>query len=341
MAEKKLEKSKPNPMSENSTLRKYKDIQLNKLVKYEGNSRTHSEAQIAEIATSIEHYGFTNPLLIDENNLIIAGHGRLEAAKKLGMDSVPCIVIDGLDKIEKKALIIADNKIALNAGWDPDLLRSELEFFKENDFDIALTGFTEKEFDELFPTRHRDGLVDDDDVPDLADGDPVSKRGDVWMLGDHRLVCGDSTNITDVEKLLDGQSPNTMITDPPYGVKYEADRRPKAKGKKKTDREQTSRIANDDRSDWYDAYVLFPGNVAYVWYASAFTDIVMDSLRRSGFEIKQQIIWNKNVHALSRADYHWKHEPCWYVVKKTKERNWRGGRNQMTVWDVQIGRAHV
>jgi DNA modification methylase len=125
-----------------------------------------------------------------------------------------------------------------------------------------------------------------------------------------------------------------MITDPPYGVKYEADWRAKAKGRKKTEREENSNLKNDDQADWFDAYVLFPGSVAYVWHASAFTDVVMDGLRRANFDIKQQIIWNKNVHALSRSDYHWKHEPCWYAVKKPGERNWKGGRTQMTVWDV-------
>jgi DNA modification methylase len=125
-----------------------------------------------------------------------------------------------------------------------------------------------------------------------------------------------------------------MITDPPYGVKYEASWRADAKKRKKTEREESSNLQNDDRADWYDAYILFPGSVAYVWHASAYTDVVMDGLKRAGFEIKQQIIWNKNVHALSRSDYHWKHEPCWYAVKDMKERNWQGGRKQMTVWDV-------
>ncbi|CAK0772824.1 Methyltransferase (modular protein) [Gammaproteobacteria bacterium] len=179
-----------------------------------------------------------------------------------------------------------------------------------------------------------EGLTDEDAVPELP-VEPRTKMGDVWLLDGHRLLCGSSTESHSVELVLNGQQPNTMITDPPYGVKYEADWRAKAKGRVATERENNSNLMNDDQADWYDSYVLFPGTVAYVWHASSFTDVVMDCLRRAGFEIKQQIIWNKNVHALSRSDYHWKHEPCWYAAKPNGDRNWKGGRTQMTVWDIK------
>lgn len=314
------------------TLRDYKSVFVQDLVTYSANSRTHSQAQIAKIVRSINEFGFTNPLLIDEYNVIIAGHGRLSAAIEAGIKELPCIVLAGLTDAQKAALVIADNKIALDAGWDNDTLVSQFEFLKQFDFDLTLTGFDLDELCSLFPDEAPEVFCGEDDLPQSVT--PISAPGDLWILGSHRLLCGDATVSTDVERLLDNQKPNTMITDPPYGVNYEADWRAKAKGTKKTAREENSNLRNDSKADWFDAYVLFPGAVAYVWHASAFTDVIMDGLRRANFDIKQQIIWNKNVHALSRSDYHWKHEPCWYATKKDGERNWKGGRTQMTVWDV-------
>jgi DNA modification methylase len=312
----------------------YKEISISSLKKYTNNSRVHSEHQIQQIINSIKEFGFTNPILVDENNQIIAGHCRLEAAKIIGLESVPCVVLSHLTDAQKKAYVIADNKLALNADWDIGMLIKEFESLKLDDFNLELTGFSIEELIDIFPHEEPEVFCDEDDCPDAPE-EPIAKLGDVWLLGEHRLMCGDSTVQTDVDKLLNKQLPNTMITDPPYGVKYEASWRAEAKGVKKTARETTSSLQNDDRSDWYDAYVLFPGSVAYVWHASAFTDVVMDGLRRAGFDIKQQIIWNKNIHALSRSDYHWKHEPCWYAVKKGYDRNWKGDRKQMTVWDIQ------
>jgi len=307
---------------------------ISSIVPYARNSRTHSDEQVAQIASSIKEWGFTNPILVDIDGEIIAGHGRLLAAQKLGLDEVPCITAVGWSEAQKKAYVIADNKLALNAGWDDEMLAVEFGELKELDFDISLTGFNADELANLLKEPEKEGLTDEDDVPDAPEV-PVTVEGDVWILGQHRLMCGDSTSIDAYEKLVNGQAPNTMLTDPPYGVKYEADWRANAKGRVKTEREENSSLKNDDQADWYDAYVLFGGAVAYVWHASAFTDVVMDGLRRAGFDIKQQIIWNKNVHALSRSDFHWKHEPCWYAVKPSGDRNWQGGRTQMTVWDVK------
>ena len=315
-------------------LRIYKVVNVENLLRFDANSRTHTDEQINQIIESINQFGFTNPILIDEKNTIIAGHGRLEAAIKLGMKELPCIVLDGLTDVQKAALVIADNKIALNAGWDNNILVSQFEFLRENDFDLKFTGFSPEEIELFIPKEIPAALCDDDEIPQLTDASVINP-GDLWILGNHRLLCGDSTDALHVQRLLDGQLPNTMITDPPYGVKYEGNWRAKANDRKKSEREENSSLQNDDRADWYDAYVLFPGNVAYVWHASQFSDVVMKNLRDSGFEIKQEIIWNKNHFALGRCDYHWKHEPCWYAVKDGKNRNWKGDRSQSTVWDVK------
>lgn len=301
---------------------------------YDKNARLHSKDQIQEIAQSIKNFGFNDPIEIGEDNVIISGHARLAAAQSLGLKEVPTIIHKHMDETHRKAYILAANRIAMSSTWDSKLLSEEMLDLHQNEFDLRLTGFTGEEINEIL--NHEileDGLVDEDEVEGIQE-ETITKEGDIWLLGDHRLMCGSSTVATDVEKLFNGQYANMMITDPPYGVNYEADWRANAKGRKKTEREETSNLMNDDEADWYDAYALFSGSVAYVWHASAFTDVVMDGLRRAGFEIKQQIIWNKNVHALSRSDYHWKHEPCWYAVKKGADRNWLGGRTQMTVWDV-------
>ena len=312
----------------------YKKVSVEKLIPYARNSRTHSAEQVDQIAASIKEFGFLNPIITDGENGIVAGHGRVMAAKKLGLKELPCIDASHLTETQRRAYIIADNKIAINSDWDTEMLRVEFDELKEADFDLELTGFSLDEINALTPDELVEGLTDEDAVPDAPEK-PVSVLGDIWQLGNHRLMCGSSTEATSVAILLDGQMPNTMITDPPYGVEYDAGWRADAVGRKKTAREETASLKNDNEADWYDAYVLFPGNVAYVWHASAFTDVVMDGLRRAGFEIKSQIIWNKNVHALSRSDYQWKHEPCWYAIKKGAKHNWKGDRTQKTIWDVQ------
>jgi DNA modification methylase len=310
-------------------LRNYKSVSVRDLSKYEANSRTHSDEQIAKIVRSSLEFGFTNPLLIDEHNVIIAGHGRLAAALSAGLDELPCIVLEGLTDAQKAALVIADNKIALDAGWDRDILLSQFDYLKQFDYDLTLTGFDLEELCEIFPDELPEVFCGEDDLPDAAQ--TRSTLGDVWILGDHRLLCGDSTLATDVERLLDGQHPNTMVTDPPYGVKLDMSWRDTAKPDGSKNNKNV--VKNDDRADWYDTYVLFPGAIAYVWHASAFTDVVMANLRDAGFECKQQIIWRKSAFVLGRSNYHWQHEPCWYAVKKGAKSNWKGDRKQTTVWD--------
>lgn len=194
------------------------DKSIDELIPYCNNSRTHDESQILQIASSIKEFGFTNPVLIDEDNGIIAGHGRVLAARKLGINKVPSIKLSHLTDIQKKAYIIADNKIALNAGWDEELLKNEIEQLIANDFDIDLIGFSDEEIDNLLGEEEsKQGLTDEDDVPEVSE-DPITKPGDVWILGNHRLMCGDSTSIDDVNKLINGHCVDMVYTDPPYGV---------------------------------------------------------------------------------------------------------------------------
>ena len=197
---------------------KIKQISIDELIPYAFNARTHSENQIAQIAGSIKEFSFTNPVLVDQDNGIIAGHGRVLAARKLGMATVPTICLENLTKTQKKAYILADNKLALNAGWDEELLALELEELKELDFDLDIIGFDDDELDDLFSAgRTSNGLTDEDDVPDVPDN-PVTVLGDIWLLGDHRVMCGDSTLIDDVEKLMNGNKADMCFTSPPYNA---------------------------------------------------------------------------------------------------------------------------
>jgi len=312
---------------------KIEQVKLDALIPYARNSRTHSDAQVAQIAASIKEFGFTNPVLIDETGSIIAGHGRVMAARKLAIADVPSIRLTHLTEAQKKAYVIADNKLALNAGWDDEMLAVELTDLKDMGFDLDLSGFSTDEIEALLAPTGTEGLTDEDAVPDVPEA-PVTVLGDVWLMGKHRVMCGDSTSIDAVEKLLDGQEPNTMVTDPPYGVNLDQSWRDKALGSKALGKGNNQLVENDDRADWYDVWALFRGNVAYVWHASAFTDVVMDSLRRADFEVKQQIIWNKSVMVMGRSDYHFKHEPCWYAIRKNKNHNWVGDRKQTTIWDA-------
>ncbi len=286
------------------------DTNTETLIPYINNARKHSDEQITMIAASMKEFGFVNPILIDEEKGIIAGHGRLQAAKKLGMDTVPTIKLEHLSKAQKAALVLADNRIAeVGTEWDLELLSLELGSLDELDFNLDLTGF-----DDSWIIDDTEGLTDDDEVPEIPE-EPVSVLGDLWILGNHRLLCGDSTSIDAVEKLMDGQKPNTMVTDPPYGVNLDQSWRDVALGVKALGPGNPNIVDNDDRSDWTDVWSLFEGNVAYVWHANKYTDIVMKSLRDAGLEPSQQIIWNKS-------------------VRKNQNHNWKGDRKQTTIWDA-------
>ena len=298
------------------------------LIPYARNARTHSPAQVALIAGSIREYGFTNAVLVDGENGIIAGHGRVLAARKLGMSQVPVIELAHLTPAQRKAYILADNRLALQAGWDKDLLALELTDLSDMAVDLSSLGFEAAELDALF--RRGEADPREDDVPPVPEA-PVSRTGDLWHLGPHRLVCGDATNATDVTRVLDGVIPHLMVTDPPYGVNYDPAWR-NAAGLSATKR--TGKVANDDRADWRDAWALFPGEVAYVWHGALHATTVADSLMASGFAIRSQIIWAKERLVLSRGDYHWQHEPCWYAVREKGKGHWSGDRTQTTLWQI-------
>ena len=311
-------------------------VKVSDLIPYAANSRTHSDAQVAQIAASIREFGFTNPILINSEKTIIAGHGRLMAARKLGLEEVPAIILDHLSKAQQKALVIADNQLALNAGWDVDMLKAEIEDLNLEDFDLSLLGFDDKFLDGLLEPEPAAGLTDEDEVPEAPEN-PVSVLGDVWQLGKHRIICGSSTEADVVSKLLNGVEPHLMVTDPPYGVEYDADWRNTAVRKDGAaigDR-AVGKVLNDDKADWREAWALFPGDVAYVWHAGLFAGTVADSLIACGFKLRSQIIWAKSNFAIGRGDYHWHHEPCWYAVKDGKAGHYVGDRKQTTVWNIQ------
>lgn len=302
------------------------------LIPFARNSRTHSDEQVAQIAASIREFGWTNPILVDGDNGIIAGHGRLAAARKLGIAEVPVVVLDHLTDAQKRALVIADNKLALNAGWDFELLASEIEGLGSDGFDLTLLGFNEDELAALLVEK-TEGLVDPDDIPEVP-ADPVSVLGDVWLLGKHRIVCGDSTDADCVARCLNGVVPHLMVTDPPYGVEYDASWRDDRAGKSGKTGTAIGKVLNDDKADWSEAWALFPGDVAYVWHADLRAREVVESLEACGFVMRAQIIWGKSQLAMSRGHYHFQHEPCWYAVRKSGTGHWNGDRKQSTLWQI-------
>lgn len=302
---------------------------VEKLIPYARNSRTHSDEQVAQIAASIREFGWTNPVLLDGNSGIIAGHGRVLAARKLGMDTVPCIELSGMSEAQRRAYVIADNKLALNAGWDHEVLALEFQELADLGFDLDLTGFTAEEIEALTPEEIAPGLTDEDAVPELQP-DPISKPGDVWLLGKHRLMCGDSTVIDAVETLMAGGLADQLVTDPPYNVAYT--------GKTK----DALKIQNDSMSDenfrqfLRDAFVaadtvMKPGAVFYIWHADLegynFRGACMDA----GWKVRQCLIWKKQTLVMGRNDYHWKHEPCLYGWKDGSGHLWASDRKQTTV----------
>lgn len=308
-----------------------KYFRLSELIPYARNARTHSDAQVAQIAASIREFGWTNPVLLDGENGIIAGHGRVLAARKLGIEEVPCIELSHLTEAQKRAYILADNKLAENAGWDPDLLKLELGELRELGMDLSLTGFDEAFLADLL-TERTDGLCDPDELPEQPE--PKTKPGDVWVLGRHRLVCGDSTVATDVEKALGGVVPHLMVTDPPYGVDYDPSWRFKVHLNKPDQKLAEGKVLNDDRADWSEVWALFPGDVAYVWHGSLHAPVVAESLQKCGFTLRAMVLWVKTNPVIGRGHYHWQHEPCWYAVREGKTGHWNGDRKQTTVWSI-------
>ena len=294
---------------------------IERLRPYDRNPRTHSDAQVDQIAASMIEFGWTNPILIDEAAGILAGHGRLLAARKLGLAEVPVIRFEHLSEAQKRAYLLADNRLAEQAGWNEELLAAELAWLRDERFDLDLVGFDATELERLLALADGGEPASDgaeDEVPEPP-AEPVTKPGDLWMLGEHRLLCGDATDADDVARLLAGTAPHLMVSDPPYGISYDPAWRNEA-GVATTGR--TGKVANDDRCDWREAWALFPGDVAYVWHAAVHARTVAESLEVCGFELRAQIIWAKPRFVLSRGHYHWQHEPCWYAMRQGAEAHW-------------------
>src|ERR1700730_12604273 len=304
---------------------------IERLIPYANNARVHSEADLDKIAAAISRWGWTMPVLVDEEGVLIVGHARIGAATKLGLKSIPVLVARGWTEEEKRAYRLADNQLAARASWDPDLLRNELQELGFADFDLGLTGFEPDRLETILAGVASAGLTDPDSVPDVPE-QPVSRLGDLWLLGDHRVGCGDSTSAADVTEVLVGAEPHLMVTDPPYGVGYEPSwrtRRNLGSGKL-----AQGTVLNDDRADWREAYALFPGDIAYVWHGALHGDVVATGLAACGLQIRTQIVWAKQHFVLSRGDYHWRHETCWYAVREGKASHWQGDRTQTTIWEI-------
>ena len=305
-------------------------VALDKLVPYVNNARTHSPEQIGKLRSSLREFGFINPVIIDRDFGIIAGHGRVLAAREEGITEVPCVFVDHLTEAQKKAYIIADNRMALDAGWDEELLRVEIEALQAEAFDISLTGFGDDEIADLFG-KEKDEVEDDDyDLSAALEKAAFVKRGDRWFVGKHRLYCGDATNADDVAALMDGNRANLVLTDPPYGVSFKS-----ASG---------LTIQNDSMKDEefyhflrkaFDNMVahLENGGSAYVFHADTEGLTFRQAFVDAGFHLAGVCIWAKNSLVLGRSDYQWQHEPVLYGFLKNGKHRWYSDRKQTTIWN--------
>jgi DNA modification methylase len=307
------------------------------LTPYARNARTHSDAQVAQIAASIKEFGWTNPILVDGEKGLIAGHGRLAAARKLGMEEVPVIELTHLSETQKKALILADNKLALNAGWDSELLNLELEELELEGVDLNLIGFGEEEREALRPEVVNEGLTDEDAVPETPE-EPITKPGDIWLLGKHRLMCGDSTSVDAVDKLMP-ETADMVFTDPPYLMDFTGAIH--ADGSKSFNAKH-GRIANDKMSDqegddFLDAINSIISSKCsgafYITFYRLGIDRYYASMKRSGLQCRALIIWDKGNHTLSNSDYMSMYEPMFYGW--VKDHNFYGGNNGIDIWKIE------
>lgn len=302
-------------------------ISVAKLIPYQNNARTHSPEQIRKLRSSLREFGFVNPVIIDRDYNVIAGHGRIAAAREEGITEVPCVFVDHLTEAQKKAYIIADNRMALDAGWDEELLRVELEALEEMGFDLGMTGFDEKELAALFPTE--EAKEDDFDVEAELQKPAFTKSGDVWTLGRHRLVCGDSTKEETYAVLMDGVKANLIITDPPYNVNYEG-----SAGKIKNDN-----MANDKFYEFLlsafknmESVMALDASI-YVFHADTEGLNFRRAFADAGFYLSGCCIWKKQSLVLGRSPYQWQHEPVLYGWKKSGKHQWYTGRKETTVWE--------
>ena len=303
-------------------------VALTELALDPANVRKHDERNLEAIKGSLARFGQQKPIVVDEKGVIRAGNGTFEAARSLGWESIQIVQTD-LTGIEAAAYAIADNRTSDLSEFDEGDLAKLLEQLQAEDA-LAGVGFTDEEIGALLRAQEEEQELEDDGPGEVPEN-PVSKLGDLWGLGEHRVLCGDSTDPICMERLQDNQVPRLMVTDPPYGVEYDPAWRNEA-GVAKTKR--TGQVLNDDRVDWTQVWKLFPGDVAYIWHADKYCGEVALNLHEAGFDIRAQIIWSKPRFALSRGHYHWGHEPCWYAVRQGSKAHWVGDRKQSTVWDI-------
>ena len=305
-------------------------VEINKLIPYINNARTHSVEQINKLRSSLREFGFINPVIIDKDYGIIAGHGRVIAAKEEGIEKVPCVLVDYLTETQKKAYILADNRMALDAGWDEELLKLEIEALQGEAFDIGLTGFDEKDLADLFKTDEEDVKDDDYDLTAALEKAAFVEKGDVWVVGRHRLVCGDATNEEDVAKLMGGKKANLILTDPPYGVSFKS-----ASGLTI----QNDSMKNDEFYNFLLAAFknmvahLEPGGGAYVFHADTEGLNFRKAFIDAGLHLAGCCIWVKNSLVLGRSDYQWQHEPVLYGFLQNGKHKWFSDRKQTTIWN--------
>jgi len=316
-----------------------KEVEVTALIPYAKNSRTHDDAQVAQIAASIKEFGWTNPILVDGDKGVIAGHCRLLAAIKLGMAKVPTIELKDMTEAQKKAYVIADNKLALNAGWDTNFLSLELQELKDQDFDLTLLGFDDKELDALLAPETTEGLTDEDSVPDTPI-EPKTKLGDIYILGNHRLMCGDSTSIDAVDNLMEFGKADMVFTDPPYNMDFTGGIH--ADGSKSFNAKhggiKNDKMSKTDAEDFFDAinaviYAYCVGAFYITFYRLGIGEY-WKSLERTNLKVRSLIIWDKGNHTLSNSDYMSKYEPIFYGWTGDNH-NFYGGNNGMDIWDIK------
>lgn len=312
------------------TTTEMKIVSIDKLIPYINNARTHNAEQINKLRASLREFGFINPVIIDQEYNIIAGHGRVMAAKEENITEVPCVFVDHLTPAQKKAYIIADNRMAQDAGWDEELLRIEIEALQAEAFDIGLTGFEEQEIADLFGSDEDEVEDDDFDLNEALEKAAFVKRGDVWQVGRHRLMCGDATSEDDVATLMDGKKANLIVSDPPYGVSFQSS--------------DGLTIQNDSikGEEFYNfllkafqnmAAHLEKGGVAYIFHADTEGLNFRRAFQDAGFHLAGCCIWVKNSLVLGRSDYQWQHEPVLYGFMKNGKHPWYSDRSQTTIWN--------
>ena len=312
------------------TTERFEKVDIDRLIPYARNARTHSKEQILQLRSSLREFGFVNPIIVDKDLNIIAGHGRVLAAKAEGLSEVPCVFAEHLTDAQKRAYILADNRLALNAGWDEELLALEFGELKDLGFDLELTGFGLDEIEKLFAADSKEVQDDDFDLTAALEQAAFVLPDDVWTLGRHRLICGDATDADTVKKLMDGRKANLVLTDPPYNVGFESSRGLKIKNDSQKSEQFYNFLLSAFRSV---ADNLESGGSAYIFHADTEGENFRRAFREAGFHLSGTCIWVKDSFVMGRSPYQWQHEPILYGWLKTGAHKWYAGRSEATIWN--------